>query len=138
MLYDKKGLRVTMLICDGAALVSVLLLVGITNSTAGKVMAAGYSVLSALSLPLETVMLPLITAELFGQRSYAQMLGIVSAINTAGYSLGPPITNYVFDAVGSYTPVFMVYIGVMALITVCFMIALSKAKKGQKLAAEGV
>jgi len=129
VLYDKKGLRRTMLLCDGAAFAAILLLILVSDSASGRAMAAVYAVVSALALPLETVMLPLITAELFGQRSYAQMLGIVSAINTAGYSFGPPITNFIFDAVGSYTPVFTAYLAVIAAITAAFMFALSAAKR---------
>lgn len=128
-LYDRKGLRRTMLVCDIAAFLAILLLIGITDSALGKALAAGYSVISALALPLETIMLPLITAELFGQRSFAQMLGIVSAINTAGYSLGPPITNFVYDAIGSYTPVFTLYLFIMTAVTVCFMMVLAAAKR---------
>lgn len=134
VLYDKKGLRKTMLICDGAALAAIALLIGVSDSAAGRAMAAGYSVIAALALPLETIMLPLITAELFGQRSYAQMLGIVSAINTAGYSLGPPITNFVFDAIGSYTPVFFAYLAIIIGVTICFMMALNASAKERKAA----
>ena len=128
-LYDRKGLKITMLICDCAALLTLLLLIFINNSSLGRMMAYGYSLMSAVALPLETIMLPLITAELFGQRSYAQMLGIVSAINTLGFSFGPPFTNFVFDALGTYVPVFWAYLLVMALVTAAFMYALSAAAR---------
>ncbi|MBR5546512.1 MAG: MFS transporter [Clostridia bacterium] len=128
-LYDRKGIRKTMLLCDIAALGTLLMLIGIRPTAAGKVMAYGYSIISAVALPLETIMIPLVTAELFGRKSYAQMLGIVSAINTAGFSLGPPITNFVFDAIGTYVPVFWVYLLVMAGITLAFGWALGSAQK---------
>lgn len=124
MLYDRQGLKRTMLICDGAAILTMLMLIGINDSLAGRAMAAAYSLLAAMALPLETIMLPLITAEMFGQKSFAQMLGIVSAINTAGYAMGPPITNFIFDAVGTYVPVFWAYMAVMAIVTALFMYAL--------------
>ena len=102
----------------------MLMLIGINDSLAGRAMAPAYSLLAAMALPLETIMLPLITAEMFGQKSFAQMLGIVSAINTAGYAMGPPITNFIFDAVGTYVPVFWAYMAVMAIVTALFMYAL--------------
>ena len=129
MLFDRKGLRFTLMVCNIAALITLLMLIFVTDSAAGKVMAAVYVVLVSLALPLETIMLPLITADLFGQRSYAQMLGIISAINTAGYAVGPPITNSVFDAVGSYVPIFWIYLFVMAGITLMTLIALHMSQK---------
>ena len=129
VIYDRKGLRTTMLLCDGAALVTLLLLIFINDSASGRAMAVMYSVISAMALPLETIMLPLITADLFGQKAYAQMLGIVVAVNTAGYSFGPPLTNYIFDAIGTYVPVFWAYVLVMVLVTSLFMYALAAAKR---------
>ena len=129
VIYDRKGLRPTMLLCDGAALVTLLLLIFINDSASGRAMAVMYSVISAMALPLETIMLPLITADLFGQKAYAQMLGIVVAVNTAGYSFGPPLTNYIFDAIGTYVPVFWAYVLVMVLVTSLFMYALAAAKR---------
>ena len=129
VLYDRKGITKTMLLCDAAALAALLLLIGINPSPSGKLMAYGYSIISAIALLLETIMIPLVTAELFGRKSYAQMLGIVSAINTAGFSLGPPITNFIFDALGTYVPVFWTYLLVMAGITLAFRYALKAAQK---------
>lgn len=132
LLYDRKGIRKTMLLCDAAAIITLLLLIGINPSASGKMMAYGYAVISALALPLETIMIPLVTAELFGRKSYAQMLGIISAINTAGFSVGPPITNFIFDTLGTYVPVFWAYLLVMAGITMAFRYALGVAQKNQK------
>lgn len=131
VLYDRKGITKTMLLCDAAALATLLLLIGINPSASGKAMAYGYSIISAVALPLETIMIPLVTAELFGRKSYAQMLGIVSAINTAGFSLGPPVTNFIFDALGTYVPVFWAYLLVMTGITLAFRYALKAAQKSR-------
>jgi len=131
-LYDRLGIKKTMLLCDIAMLVTLLLLIGINPSASGKMMAYGYAVISAVALPLETIMIPLITAELFGRKSYAQMLGIVSALNTAGFSVGPPVINFIFDTLGTYVPVFWVYLLMMAGITIAFRYALSAAQKTQK------
>lgn len=129
VIYDRKGLRKTMLLCDGAALLMLLLLIFVNDSAAGRAMAVMYAVVSAMALPLETIMLPLITADLFGQKAYAQMLGILVAILTAGCSIGPPLTNFIFDAIGTYVPVFWVYAAVMVMVTALFMYALGAAKR---------
>ena len=120
-LYDRKGLKFTMLICDTAAVLMILLLSFVSTSTQGRVYAISYSVLSSLALPLETVMLPLIAGDLFGEKEYSKLLGIFVSINTAGYALGPLVSNICFDAIGTYVPVFWVYAGVMGLATVAFL-----------------
>lgn len=134
VLFDRKGLKATLLLCDIAALVTLLLMIFVANSPAGKLMALCYAVVSAVAMPLETIMLPLITADLFGQRSYAQMLGVIVAINTAGYSFGPPLTNFIFDALGTYVPVFWAYLVLMAAITAGTMFALNSARKDRPAA----
>ena len=136
-LYDRWGIRKTTLLCDVAMLVTLLLLIGINPSASGQMMAYGYAVVSAVALPLETIMIPLITAELFGRKSYAQMLGIVSAINTAGFSVGPPVINFIFDSLGTYVPVFWTYLIMMAGITAAFGWALGTAKKDHTIKPAG-
>ena len=121
-MYDKKGLKITMLICDAAAVVMILLLSSVTASLGGQAVAIAYAVLSALALPLETVMLPLIADDLFGEREFAKLLGIFVSVNTAGYAVGPLVTNLCFDMVGTYRPVFFVYSAVMVCVTVGFLL----------------
>ncbi|MBQ4323308.1 MAG: hypothetical protein IJC19_05155, partial [Clostridia bacterium] len=66
--------------------------------------AVTYVVFGQLALPLETIMLPIYAADLFGRASYAKMLGIFVSVNTAGYALGAPILNLCYDMFNSYTP----------------------------------
>ena len=65
-IYDRFGLRVTMTVCSIAAVASMTALASITNSLFGQVLAMLYGVLSSLALPLETIMLPIYTGDLFG------------------------------------------------------------------------
>ena len=111
-----------MLICDCAAVVMILLLSAVTNSTRGQVVALTYAVLAALALPLETVMLPLIAADLFGEREFAKLLGIFVSVNTAGYAVGPLLTNLCVDMVGTYRPVFLLYSVLMVAVTAGFLL----------------
>jgi len=57
------------------------------------------------------------------------------AINTAGYSFGPPLTNFVFDALGTYVPVFWGYLLIMAAVTVGTMLALNAVRRDRQAAA---
>lgn len=131
-LYDKKGLKFTMLICDSAAVAMILLLSVASTSTQGRVCAIAYAVLSSLALPLETVMLPLIAGDLFGEKEYSKLLGIFVSVNTAGYALGPLISNLCFDAIGTYKPVFWAYAGIMSVVTVAFLAVHKQVKATQE------
>ena len=65
--YDKLGLRKTLLICEFCGVCSFVTLALSGNAGAGIVFAFTWGAISALALPLETVMVPLIAADLFGE-----------------------------------------------------------------------
>lgn len=117
-LYDRFGLRVTMTICDIAALVAMLSLALLTGNSTGAALAMVYGVISSLALPLETIMLPIFANDFFGDKSYNKMLGIFVSVNTAGYALGGPVMNLIYDMCGSYKPMFIACALMMAAITI--------------------
>lgn len=131
--YDKFGMRVTMTICDVAAVIATVLLT-LTNATAtGMALAAAFAVMVALALPLETIMLSLFAAELFGNRAFPKTMGIFAAVNTAGYAVGNPIANWVFDAFGSYNPIILTFGAIMLAVTIVFQFILNSAYKDRKI-----
>ncbi len=142
-LHDKLGLRVTMIYCYIAGAIAFVCLALSNPSASGRTLAMIYSIFSSLAMPLETIMLPLITGDIFGQVSYAKMLGIFVSVNTAGYAVGAPLTNLVFDALGSYAPVLYVLSVVLVAAAITFLIILKvvdkeKAAIEAKLAEETV
>ena len=131
--YDKFGMRVTMTICDVAAVIATVLLT-LTNATAtGMALAAAFAVMVALALPLETIMLSLFAAELFGNRAFPKTMGIFAAVNTAGYAVGNPVANWVFDTFGSYNPIILTFGAIMLAVTIVFQFILSAAYKDRKI-----
>jgi MFS family permease len=132
VLYDKFGLRISMIICDIAALVVMVLLALVTNSPEGRVYAMIYGIFSALALPLETIMLSLITTDLFGNKSFDKILGIISALNTAGYAVGTPLMNWCYDAFGSYVPFIWVCVGIISVVTIMYQLIITIAAKERK------
>ena len=74
--YDRKGLRTTSNICFGASIVVVLLLLNVNDTNLGKILAMAYSIAISMALPLETVMLPIYAADLFGEDSYNKVQGL--------------------------------------------------------------
>lgn len=128
-IYDRFGLRTVMLVCQlaGATAFIILLLVG--PSLAGMALTIVFALLYALSLPLETLVVPLIVNDLFGNASYDKILGMYIAMNYSGYALGAPLINLCFDMFGSYKPAFVGYAALMVVSCVVFMLVINTATK---------
>ena len=131
-IYDKTGLRVTMLICSGTAFVVVICLALVTPTPEGKILAIIYSVFSGLALPLETVMLPIISGELFGERSFNEVLGLAGSANALGYAVASPIMNLFFDIYHTYSYGMFVCTGLLVAVIVLMQIVITSAHKTMK------
>ncbi len=129
LIYDKTGLRFTTSMCSITAAIVMFLLAIITNSPTGMAIAMIYSIFSSLALPLETIMLPIYAADLFGEHSYEKVLGIFVSVNVMGYALGTPSVNLCFDTVGTYKPILFVCAGIMLCVTVVMQFVITKAHK---------
>ena len=127
--YDKLGLRKTLLICEMFGVLSFLALAFSGNSTLGVANAVAWGALSSLALPLETVMVPLIAADMFGEKDFSKMVGIFVSVNTAGYAFGTPVANLIFDACGTYKPMLLLTALMMLLIAVSFWFIINTAGK---------
>lgn len=130
-LYDRLGLRLTVLINMIGAVCVSLLLAFLVPGTVGGVMGFCYALLSAMALPLETVMLPIYAREFFGQSGYASRLGIIVSLNTAGYALGAPFLNLVFDLTGTYLVGFFVTAALMSGALVLVQLIIPKRQNGR-------
>lgn len=127
--YDKLGLRVSLLICELCGVLSFAAMALAGTGAFGMGCAVVWSAFSALALPLETVMVPLIAADLFGEKDFSKMVGIFVSMNTAGYALGTPIFNLVYDISGSYLPVFCAITPIMLGIAASFHFIIKAAGK---------
>lgn len=123
--FDKFGLRVTMTMCNLFAVIAISLLAFVSNDG----MAYAASVFKSLSLPLETIMIPLIASELFGRRSYAHTMGLLVSFNTLGYAIGGPVINLAYDMTGTYVPIMLVLGGIMIVVSIAMQFCISAAHK---------
>ena len=135
-IYDRLGLRFSITLCSVSAIIAMFSLVVLSNSTHGKVAAMCYGLVSTLALPLETVMLPIIVGDLFGQKSFNRILGIFVSVNTAGFALGSPVMNIIYDLLGSYVIAFAVCGGLMIVVAVVMQFVIHRAHIFRK-AVEG-
>jgi len=131
-LYDRFGLRVTVAISMVTGVGVMITLASVTNSTFGMVLAMLYGIFSSLALPLETVMLPIFASDLFGQRSYNKMLGIIVSVNTAGYAAGSLFMNICYDMLGSYRSALLVAACMMAFVLIAFQLIITAAYREKK------
>lgn len=139
-IYDKKGLRLAMLICQISSICSFVLQATLTNSPSGQVFAMIAVVLNSIALPLKTILIPLITNDLFGQASYGKVLGILMSMNYAGMCVGAPFGELFYSLFQTYVPAFWTYAGIMLAVTICFQFVLNRAykEKAKVLAEESV
>ena len=131
--YDKKGLGFTLLVCHCCSLVAYLLKANLTNSTAGMVMAMTATILGTIAMPLETVMIPLMSNDLFGTASYAKVLGIFYSANSLGLCLGSPLCDIYRDLTGgSYASCYWFFSALMVIVTIFFQLVIRVAHKDKE------
>ena len=130
--FDSFGLKKTMLICNFAAVTAIFLLIFASPSGAGKVCATAYGAVSAIAMPLETIMIPLIVSDMFGEKSFAKILGLYVSFSTAGFAISSPVANLVYDKCGSYIPILYVLVGIMIVVAIAFQFILISAGKTKK------
>ena len=136
-IYDKTGLRATMLICTITALIVVVCLALVTPTPEGKILAIIYSVFSGLALPLETVMLPIITGDLFGQRSFDEVLGLFGSANAIGYAVASPVMNLFYDIYRTYSYGMFICLGLLMGVMILMQVVITSAYRTRnKFAAE--
>jgi MFS family permease len=104
--YDKRGLHFTLLMCQMAAILAFFMKALLTNSVVGMVLAMAATVISTIASPMETVLMPLLTGDLFGTTAYHKVLGVMMAMNSLGLCLGAPLGDLYFDIFGTYRPCF--------------------------------
>ncbi len=138
--YDKWGLRVALLLCQLCGLITFVLKGALTNTAIGLVMAMIATVCSNFATPLETVMLPLLTNDLFGTASYNKVLGIFMAMNSLGLCLGTPIGEVLRKLTGDYRICFWLFSAmlVVVIITFQFVLRFANKQKAAILSAEKV
>ncbi len=128
-IYDKKGIRWTLLVGQVAAILVLVALSMAATTSFGTAMVWIYAIFSAVSLPLETIGVSLVAGDIFGTKDFAKFLGIMMAFNSAGFALGTPSMALVFDLTGSYVPAILGGAAVMLVVAVIFQFVVTAAHK---------
>ena len=127
-LCDAIGARKVALLCLGLLTAGLLLLAMATGFAAALIAVVIY----AASLPILTVIIPLLTASLFGYRAQTQYIGVFLAMSGAAGIVGSPVSNMVYDKAGSYSPVFLTAAALAAVMIVVYLFMYRSADKLRK------
>ena len=128
-LYDRFGIKLSMNIALVSAFVSMAILIFLKNTPTGRVLAFIRVIIGAFATPLETVMLPIFAVEFFGNKPFDKLIGLFTAVSTAGFAIGAPLGNLFYDFFGNYQLAFLVFAILMALVTVSLQFVLAAAHR---------
>lgn len=133
ILCDRKGVRLVTNICLACSFLSLLGVMMISDTALGRGIAMFRVLFHGLSMPLETVMLPLLTGELFGNKSFAKLLGLCSAASCVGFAIGAPFANFFYDLLGNYNLAFVIFACLMVFVTVTLQFVFRSAARDRKI-----
>ena len=137
IIYDRFGIKIAVNLCLFSALASKIILFFVTSQTTA--LALLYTVLISIATPFETVMIPIIVLDLFGQKSFTKTLTVTTSLFTVGQALNSPLLNMPYDLSGSYMISFVT--STVASVAIIFvlnysMLALKKKQKQEGLSRE--
>ena len=136
ILYDKKGLGFTLLLCQACSLFGFVQKCFQSNTPVGLTLYMIAAILNSIAMPLETVMISLLAGDLFGAADYHKNLGIVMAMNSLGLCLGSPVGDLCREWFGSYKPCFYFFAIVMVVVMIGYRYVLRAADKEKQKVLE--
>ena len=128
-LCDKIGARKVTLLCVGADAVALVLLT--MASSYGMALLA--IVCFAMALPIMSITIPMLASSLFGYQAQAQYNGIFLSMVSAAAIVAGPVSNAVYDRIGTYTPVFLVAAGLTVPLICVYLVMFRMADKDRKM-----
>ena len=120
---DRWGIRPATVACVVSYLGMIALLLTITPAAPFLATVAGFLMGAAILL---FTILPLFMKEVFGFREFAKFMSYSVIFRTIGNAIGSPLLNFVYDHVGSYRIVLLVFAAISVLLLVFGVIATSK------------
>ena len=132
IIYDRFGIKTAVNLCLFTSLAAKLVLFFVTPQT--PMLAITYTVLMSIASPIETVMIPIIVLDLFGQRSFNKSLAIMTSLFTVGHALNAPLINLPYDFLNNYSVSFVTSTVVSVIIIVVLNASMRSLKRVQKRA----
>jgi MFS family permease len=105
-LADRMGLLKSYVTCMVGLMVSIVLLYGAQLMWVAVV----FSILFGFSIAVRTVLPPLMTARVLGQKHFGVIYGFLNIFTTLGTAVGVPLSGFIYDWTKSYSLAFALYI----------------------------
>ena len=129
-LCDAIGPKRVMMIAHGSCALGLALVMVLPQTDAAMI---GALLIYSLSLPLATMMFPLLSMDLLGYQAQSQYIGVIMSMGSACGIVSSPLANLVRDTLGSYRPVFwfcaILSVTLMGLYTVLYAMVARDRKK---------
>ena len=126
-LYDRIGGTLTLSICLGLVTIALICLLFAKEIWLFYV----FAVVFGLSYGGFTLLIPVVTAELFGLVSLGVLIGGITFLTTIGDAVGAPVTGSIFDITGSYSLALLICTVICAAAAILSLVLLkSKGKTG--------
>jgi len=120
---DKIGSTRTLILSITLMTISLALLIFINTVNMFYLFALLFGVSYGMTIPLWTI----VASDLFGVESLGVIFGSLFFFNVTGGAVGAPLSGWIFDVTGSYTPAF-ISITVVGIISVIFSLILMRHK----------
>ncbi|MBA4397659.1 MAG: MFS transporter, partial [Syntrophus sp. (in: bacteria)] len=92
-------------------------------------LAVVFSILFGFSIAVRTVLPPLMTARVLGQKHFAVIYGFLNIFTTLGTAVGVPLSGFIYDWTKSYSLAFALYIGLCIIAAVLGYAVLVRSMK---------
>jgi predicted MFS family arabinose efflux permease len=124
-LADRLGLMKSYLLLMTGLMISIVLLYGAQWMWVAIV----FSILFGFSIAVRTVLPPLMTARVLGQKHFAVIYGFLNIFTTLGTAVGVPLSGFIYDWTKSYSLAFALYIGLCLIAASMGFAVLVRSKK---------
>jgi len=124
-LADRLGLLKSYLLLMVGLMVSIALLYG----SHWMWVAVVFNILFGFSIAVRTVLPPLMTARVLGQKHFAVIYGFLNIFTTLGTAVGVPLSGFIYDATKSYHLAFALYIGLCLITAAAGVAVLTRSGK---------
>ena len=125
---DRFGAKPVAILCLSFSAIGQWLLSNVSDPTLSYVAV----VLFSIGLCLTTVAIPLIALPLFGTRGSAEINGIIIGMVSLASLITPPICNFIYDKIGTYSPSFKVAAVLEVFLIGIYFIMFAMASKDRK------
>ena len=125
MIVDKVGNKKGSVYICVMGIIAFAAFIFAANPAALVIMVVSYGLFSGIT----SVMPPLLTSGIFGNRDYGPIYGMVMSVNRFGGIIGNVLVSLLFDLTQSYSVIWPVCVAAMALTLVAILYCLSASKK---------